>query len=253
MPEPRPIAILTGLGRPVGIAAGIAVALAEAGWDLAVTAWSPADEEVFGGGAADGIDVVLQQVERAGATVVSVPVDLADPQSPSQLVSTVVDQLGAPSALVLSHAWSVDSGILDTSVEQFDRHFAVNARASWLLIAEFARVVSPGGGAIVALTSDHTVGNLPYGMSKGALDRLVIAAGKELAHLGISSNVVNPGPIDTGWMTPELRDHFASLQPSGRLGTPEDTANLVAFLVSPRGRWINGQLLKSDGGISIHG
>ena len=252
MPAPRPVAILTGLGRPVGIAAGIAAALARDGWDLAVNHWMPADAAMFGADAAAGLDDTIHSLEAAGARVLRLPSDLERPEAAAEIVAATVDQLGAPSALVLSHAWSVDSGILTTTVEQFDKHFAVNTRASWLLIAEFARAVVDGG-AIVALTSDHTVGNLPYGMSKGALDRLVIAAGKELAHLGISSNVVNPGPIDTGWMDESLREHLTSLQPTGRLGTPADTANLVAFLLSPQGRWINGQLLKSDGGISIHG
>ena len=96
--------------------------------------------------------------------------------------------------MVLSHAESVDSGILDTTLEAFERHFAVNTRASWQLIAAFARQATDDGGAIVALTSDHTAFNLPYGASKGALDRIVIAAARELGPLGISANVLNPGP-----------------------------------------------------------
>lgn len=103
----------------------------------------------------------------------------------------------------------------------------------------------------MALTSDHVVDNLPYGASKGALDRIVIAAARELAYLGITSNLINPGPIDTGWMTDEVRDTLTALQPIGTVGTPQDTANLVAFLLSDRGGWISGQLLKSDGGFSV--
>lgn len=98
--------------------------------------------------------------------------------------------------------------------------------------------------------SDHTVDNLPYGASKGALDRIVLAAARELAHLNITSNVVNPGPIDTGWMDQEIRAYLLKRQPTGRLGTPQDIANLVGFLLSPAGSWINGQLIKSDGGFS---
>ena len=107
----------------------------------------------------------------------------------------------------MCHCESVDSGLLDTTIESFDRHFAVNARATWLLIREYGRrfTGAPGTGRIIALTSDHTVDNLPYGASKGALDRITLAAAHELAHLGISANVINPGPIDTGWMTDDIR------------------------------------------------
>jgi len=95
------------------------------------------------------------------------------------------------------------------------------------------------------------VGNLPYGASKGALDRIVIAAARELAPLGITANVLNPGPVDTGWMDDETRAALTALQPSGRLGTPEDAARLVRFLVSEDGRWVSGQLIASDGGFSV--
>jgi 3-oxoacyl-[acyl-carrier protein] reductase len=72
----------------------------------------------------------------------------------------------------------MDSGILETTTESFDLHVAVNARASWLLVREFGRRfrAARGRGRIVALTSDHVAGNLPYGASKGALDRIVLAA-----------------------------------------------------------------------------
>ena len=156
--------------------------------------------------------------------------------------------LGPIDALVLSHAESVDSGVLDTSVESFDRHYAVNVRASWLLIAAFARQLPPSGGAVIALTSNHTIGNLPYGATKGALDRLVLASAHELSHLGLRANVINPGPVDTGWMTDQVRAELTAMQPTGRLGTAEDTANLVRFLLSKQGEWINGQLLYSNGG-----
>ncbi len=75
---------------------------------------------------------------------------------------------------------------------------AVNTRASLILIAAFARQIGEEGGAIVAFTSDHVTGNLSYGASKGALDRIVISAARELGPKKISANVVNPGPIDTG-------------------------------------------------------
>jgi 3-oxoacyl-[acyl-carrier protein] reductase len=247
---PRPVALITGVGRPIGIGAGIARTLAAEGWDLALTHWAPADEEIFGDAATNGIDDVIAELRDAGARVAVIPADLERADAAASVIAQAREQLGTIGALVLSHAWDIDSGVLDTSIEQFDKHFAVNTRASWLLIAGFARQVD-GGGAIVALTSDHTAGNLPYGASKGALDRIVIAAAKELAPLGISSNVLNPGPVDTGWMSDAVREGLIAMQPSGRLGTPADVANLVAFLVSEKGRWVTGQLLTSDGGFSI--
>ena len=107
-----------------------------------------------------------------------------------------------------------------------------------------------GAGRIVALTSDHSAFNLPYGTSKGALDRIITAAAVELAPLGISANVVNPGPIDTGWMDDETRTVLTAHHPLGRAGTPKDIAGITAFLLSDEGRWISGQLLHTDGGFS---
>jgi len=217
-----PLVLLTGAARSTSIAAGLAPRLSARGWEVATSDL-------------DGADY---------------PCDLATATGPDELVRAVVRDHGPISALVLSHAHGVESGILDTTAESFDRHVAVNARASLLLIAAFARQVPEGGGAVVALTSDHTTGNLPYGASKGALDRIVISAARELGPRGISANVVNPGPIDTGWMDDDLRGSLEPYHPLGRLGTPADIAGVVGFLISPEGRWVSGQLLRTDGGFS---
>lgn len=176
--------------------------------------------------------------------------DLSTAAGPAALIEAVTRDEGPISALVLSHAHDVESGVLDTTAESFDHHIAVNARASLLLIAAFARQIPEAGGAVVALTSDATTGNLPYGASKGALDRIVISAARELGPMRISANVLNPGPIDTGWMDESTRQELTPRHPSGRLGQPADIASVVAFLVSSEGRWISGQLLNADGGFS---
>jgi len=216
------IVLITGAARPEGIAAGIAPRLTADGWEVVTSDLADADY----------------------------PCDLSSASGPEELIAAVVRDRGPVSALVLSHAHDVESGILDTTAESFDTHLAVNARASLLRIAAFARQVPSGGGAIVALTSDHTTGNLPYGASKGALDRIVISAARELGPAGISANVVNPGPIDTGWMTDDIRTSLTGAHPSGRLGTPRDIAAVVSFLISAEGRWVSGQLLHTDGGFS---
>ncbi len=217
-----PLALITGAARANSIAAGIVPRLRTAGWTVVTSDLHDADHLA----------------------------DLATPDGPGALVDAVVAAHGPITALILSHAHDVESGILDTTAESFDRHVAVNARASLLLIAAFARQVGDDGGVIVALTSDHVTGNLPYGASKGALDRLVISAARELGPRGISANVLNPGPIDTGWMDDETRTSLGAMTPLGRLGRPVDVAAVVEFLVSDEGRWISGQLLQSDGAFS---
>lgn len=217
-----PVALVTGAARANSIAAGIVPRLRQSGWTVVTSDLADADY----------------------------PVDLSTADGPEALIAAAVRDHGTIEALVLSHAHDVPSGILDTTAESFDRHVTVNARASLLLIAAFARQAGPDGGAIVALTSDHVTGNLPYGASKGALDRLVISAARELGPQRISANVLNPGPIDTGWMDEGTRGRLTELTPQGRLGRPGDVAALVDFLLSAEGRWISGQLLKSDGAFS---
>jgi 3-oxoacyl-[acyl-carrier protein] reductase len=248
----RPVALITGVGRTVGIGAGIAGQLAASGWDIAFTYWAPYDQRMSWGIEAGAANTITEALTVCGAAVAGIEADLTDTAAPSAIYDEAEDRLGPVTALVMCHCESVDSGLLTTTVESFDRHFAVNARATWLLIREHGRRFrgTPGEGRIIALTSDHTVGNLPYGASKGALDRITLAAAHELAHLGISSNVINPGPVDTGWMTDTDRASGIRRTPLGRLGLPQDTANLVDFLCSPRGQWINGQLLYSNGGFA---
>lgn len=251
MSENRPLALVTGAGRTVGIAATVVTRLAESGWDVAFGHWPAYDARMPWGAEQNAAAHLKAEITERGARTLAVAADLTDPAAPAAMFDEVTAAIGPVTALVLCHCESVDSTIRDTTVESFDRHFAVNARATWLLIREYATrfTGTHGTGRIIAFTSDHTAGNLPYGASKGALDRIVLAAARELSDQGITANVINPGPIDTGWMTEELRTEVAAATPLGRLGTPQDCANLVTFLCSPEGGWINGQLLYSNGGI----
>ncbi|MFF7280763.1 SDR family oxidoreductase [Streptomyces griseorubiginosus] len=248
----RPLALITGVGRTVGIGAGIARQLAASGWDIAFTYWTPYDARMSWGVEPGATATIERLLAERGAATAAIEADLADPGTPARVFGEAERRIGPVTALVMSHCESVDSGLLDTTVESFDRHFAVNTRATWLLIREFGRrfTATPGTGRIISLTSDHTVGNLPYGASKGAMDRITLAAAHELAHLGVTANAVNPGPVDTGWMSEEIRAHCLEATPLGRLGTPQDTAHLVDFLCSREGQWVNGQLLKSNGGLA---
>lgn len=255
-----PVALVTGVGRLRSIGAGLALGLAADGWDLALGYWTPYDDRLGYERTPDDPTVVAERCRALGVRVELVPGDLAEPEVPARLVGAASAALGPLQALVMSHCESVDGTILTTSVDSWDRHFAVNARATWLLLRAFAEQLpadAPGPGEVrgrvVALTSDHTAFNTAYGASKGALDRVVVAAAHELAHLGVRANVVNPGPVDTGWMDDEIRASGTAATPAGRLGTPDDTADLVRFLLSDRGGWINGQLLMSNGGFRTAG
>ena len=234
-----------------GIGAAIAWTLAASGWDVAITYWRPYDAAMPWGSAPGDVEAIVDRMRSCAARAVSIEADLSDPAMPKRVFDFVEASLGPVSALVMAHCQSVDSDIYTTSIESFDLHYAVNVRATWLLIREFGMRYrgGHGNGRIVSITSDHTAGNLPYGASKGAMDRIVLAATHEFRELGITANVVNPGATDTGWMSAEQMEAVRRTVPLGRVGLPQDCANLVKFLCSPDGGWINGQLLQSNGGV----
>jgi len=253
----RGTVLVTGVGRHRSIGASLALGLAADGWDLVLNHWAPYDDRMAYARGAHDTEEVAAECRRRGSAVEVVAADLAEVDVPASLVDTAAAG-GSLAGLVMSHCESVDSSILDTTVASWERHFSVNARAAWLLIRAFAERLpadptTEARGRIIALTSDHAAHNLPYGASKGALDRIVIAAAVELGDRGIRANVINPGPIDTGWMTPQIRQSCLAQTPVGRLGTPADTADLVRFLMSEAGGWITGQLLHSNGGFRTSG
>jgi 3-oxoacyl-[acyl-carrier protein] reductase len=246
-------ALVTGASRRVGIAAAVARALARDGWDVATTCWRPYDEtEPWGSGAREAEELVAE-LRELGVRSGLHEDDLADVAAPARVLDAAEGSVGPLTALVNVHAHSEQGGLLDATAEQFDRHLAVNARATLLLCAEFARRFrgGHGSGRIVNFSSGLPLaGEIAYAASKGAVEWLTVSAAVELGPRGITANAIDPGPTDTGWMPPELKAEIEEATPLGRAGRPENAAELVAFLCSPAGGWITGQVLRSDGGFS---
>jgi 3-oxoacyl-[acyl-carrier protein] reductase len=247
-------ALVTGASRRVGIAAAVARALARDGWDVATTCWRPYNETEPWGSRPEEAEELVEELQALGARAGLYEDDLADPAAPARVLDAAEAAVGPLTALVNVHACSEQGGLLEATPEQFDRHLAVNARATLLLAAEFARRFrgEHGSGRIVNFSSGLPLaGEIAYAASKGAVEWLTVSSAVELGPRGITVNAIDPGPTDTGWMSPELKADVERGTPLGGVGTPEDAANVVAFLCSPGAGWITGQVIRSDGGFSL--
>jgi 3-oxoacyl-[acyl-carrier protein] reductase len=246
-------ALVTGATRKAGIAAAVARTLAADGWNVATTGWRPFDATEPWGSSPREAEELVEELQRVGVAAAFYEDDLADAGAPARILDAAEAAVGPVSALVVVHTHSRPGGLLEASVEEWNRHMDVNARGAFVLSAEFARRWrgEPGTGRIVLYTSHPPLaGEIAYAASKGAIEWLALTIGVELAGRGITVNAVDPGPTDTGWMESELAELIRLQSPLGRLGRPEDSAALVAFLCSPAGGWVNGQVLHCDGGWS---
>ena len=133
----RPVALVTGVSRKIGIGAAISLALAKTGWDVATTYWRPYDAAMPWGIDESEAVAINDRIRDSNVRTVSIEADLSDIASPKRVFDHVESSLGPVSALVMAHCHAVESNIENTTVESFDLHFAVNARATWLLTREF--------------------------------------------------------------------------------------------------------------------
>lgn len=249
------VVLVTGAGRRIAIGAGIARRLAADGASLLLHSWSAHDAEQEWGADPGGPQALVEELRAAGNAVEHVEADLADPDAPGRLVAAAHRAFGHLDALVANHARSSEQSLEELTAEEVDRSFAVNARATLLLVQAFAgRHDGRPGGRVVLFTSGQyrgaMPGTLPYVASKGALHQLTPSLAAHLMPRGITVNCVNPGPTDTGWADPATHAAVAATSPAGRWGTPGDAARLVAWLLGDDAAWVTGQVIASDGGFS---
>lgn len=248
------VALITGATRLQGIGAAIARAIAGLGADVAFTHWRAYDAAFPWRGAADDPERLAAELQSLGVRATAIEADLADPGTPTRLLDAVEQQLGPPNVLINNAAYSTRDGYEALAADSLDAHYAVNMRGTMLLSCEFARRFHDDGrgGRIVSLTSGQGQGSMPdelaYGATKGAIEAFTRSLAAAVMARGITVNAVNPGPTDTGWISPHLRDVLLTWFPTGRIGSPDDAARLVAWLASPDARWVTGQIISSEGG-----
>jgi 3-oxoacyl-[acyl-carrier protein] reductase len=206
-----------------------------------------------------GVEALLGALPGDAETLHWVPEDLEDPDAADRLVSLAHERFGGLDAVVANHARSSVQGLFDCSVAELDRCWAVNARASLLLARALAqrRDAARSGGRVVLFTSAQHLSpmapEIPYAVTKGAIQQMTATLADALADRTITVNCVNPGPVDTGYAKGDSHRRIAGLFPAGRWGQPEDVARLVAWLVSDEAAWITGQVINSEGGFRRFG
>jgi 3-oxoacyl-[acyl-carrier protein] reductase len=237
------VALVTGVSRRIGIAWTVAERLIELGATVFATGWPPHDAEMpWGAGEQEpaGFDVDRR--------------DLEEPAAPEALVDAVIERFGALDVVVAVHARSSSQSLFEVTAEELDRSWSANVRSIVLLAKRFAQRHDAGrpGGRLIWFTSGQHLGpmagELAYAVTKGALHQMTWSVAEAVADLGITANCINPGPVDTGYATGDDHARVASMFPGGRWGTTTDVANLVEFLVSDAGGWIQGQVIDSEGG-----
>lgn len=249
----RKVALVTGASRRIGIGAAICRALAGDGIDIAFTHWQPYDDTMPWKGDPDGPSRLLDELRAMGVNAIAIEADTSDPARPAQVFDQVEAELGPVSILVNNAAVSEPGGIEACDAGQLDRHLSVNVRGATLLCRELVMRWPGGeGGRIINLTSGQGVVPMPdelaYALSKGAVEAMTSSLAAGVIGRGITVNAVNPGPVDTGWMTDELKALLLPRFPTGRIGRPEDAARLVRWLASDEAGWITGEVINSEGG-----
>ncbi|WP_114570304.1 SDR family oxidoreductase [Exiguobacterium flavidum] len=243
-------AIVTGVGRLDGIGAAVCRRLAQEGYDLYMTYYAPYDEKL--GGAMQDRAAFETELGREGGRIHSASWDLTDPVACNRLIEDAERVLGKLSCLVHTACYSTEDDIFTVSAETLDAHYAVNGRATVLLVRAFAEQFEGSDGRIVLFTSGQSnspmSGELSYALTKAMSETLVRTVASDLMGKGITINAINPGPTDTGWITPDFESSLRERFPSGKITQPEDAAKAVAMLLGEDASFVTGQVVHAEAG-----
>jgi len=238
-------AIVTGASGGIGRA--VAKRLASDGFAIAVN---------YAGNPAKAQEVVAE-IKGAGGRALAIQGDIANADAVENLFKQTQDTYGRIDVVVNNAGIMPLSAIAKGDVETFDKVIATNLRGIFLVLAQAAQHMAEGG-RIIALSSSVLAKSFPtygaYIASKAGVEGLVRVLANELRGRKVTVNAVAPGPVGTDLFlkgkTQAQIDELSKVPPLERLGQPEDIANVVSFLAGPDGGWVNGQVLRANGGFA---
>jgi 3-oxoacyl-[acyl-carrier protein] reductase len=268
------VVLVTGGNHGIGAATARACAAAGAAVFITYLRLAPEDYGVSAHDAAHAVapgrpfyhaqqtrtaEAVVAAIEADGGRAAAWEADLADPATIAAVFDRAEAAFGPVSVLVNNAAYCQrpPDTIFTTTAASIERHFAINTRAVLLLTAEFVRrhqARAARWGRILNISTDaaqHFAGQISYGASKAATEAYTRSVAVEVGPLGITVNTVAPGPVQTGYITPESAEALLPTIPLRRLGEPEDIADVLVFLASDQACWLTGQVIKVSGGHEI--
>ena len=238
------VAIVTGASR--GIGAAVAERLAADGFTVVINY----------SGDTKSAEALARKIEAAGGRALTAKADVSNPEAVRLMFETAEAAFGGVDVLVNNAGIMALSNIADTDDATFDRQISVNLKGTFNTLREAAKRLRNGGRIINFSTSAIGMRMPGYGVyvaTKAAVEAMTSVLSNEMRGRNITVNSVAPGPTATDLFlngkSPELVDRLSKAPPLERLGQPKDIADVVAFLASPEGSWINGQTLRANGGM----